>query len=893
MRLVHRTVRRLALGLVCGLALPAAAQAAPADPTQLVELRQSDGTTILARAYGDEWSNGYETTSGYTIVRDGDDWEYAEVSDGELEPSGLTVGEDSPAGLDKHVRPEAPRVAQAAAPARPNTGTQRALVILVEFEDQASYGTTVEQWHERFFGESDSVRDYYDEASYGALAIEPAAESHGTANDGVVGWVTLPAHPGDVSQGKRDLAGAAIAAADPYVDYAAFDLDHNGTLTPDELHVTVIPAGGEASSNCTGVPVVWGHHWNVWNAPLVDGVRVGGYYGDGGSYTMFGEMHCTSGAPTHMATLGIMVHEIGHDLGMPDLYDTDGSSPYGGGVGAWSVMASGSWLSLPGQKAGSKPAGLDAFSRSYQGWLTPREITGDAPATTLAQTATNPDVVQLLENPAGVDWSFQKQSGTGEYYLLENRQKVGYDAALPACGVLVWHIDETRTSSNTANANDTRRLVQLKDADGDGITWADAGDPYKNGAVFSDALLYSGKPSGVIASAFSDCASTMTADLQVATGAPKATITSGPSGPTRDTDVSFAFSASGAVRFECRLDDGDWSACTSPAAFSGLADGTHTFRVQAFDGDDESDGVAERSFTVDTTGPTMTIVSGPSGLVNSRSVTFKLGAGEPGASVWCSLDSGSWHPCSGVASYSGLADGTHTFWVTAYDALGNLGPFVTRDFKVDATAPTTGIFGEAVSGTSASFTFGADEPASFACQLDGGAWTPCVSPVSYHSLGAGAHTFRVRATDTAGNRGTAVARGFTVSAPVDVPPPPVVEDVVVDTPQPLASPTVTDVRVKLSACAAKRGVCRKTATVSAKLSTASQMTARVELKRCVKKRCKWVKATTGQASTPVASAAAAKLSMRRLKPGTYRVVVTAVGPGGTSRPTTKTFTVRR
>jgi M6 family metalloprotease-like protein len=887
--------------VACALSLLAAAPAhgAPADPTQLVELRQSDGSVIEARAYGDEWSHGYETPAGYTIVRDGRSWEYAEVDGGELEPSGLTVGEDRPTGLDKHLRAEA-QSPGAPSPQRPNNGTQHALVILVQFADQPSLGTTPAEWNARFFGAADSVSDYYRQASYGALDIEPAAESHGTVDDGVVGWVTLPHHPGNDDTLKRRLAGDAIAAADPYVDYGAYDGDHNGKLTPDELHVTVIPAGGEASSNCSAVPAVWGHHWTVWDGPLVDGVRVGGYYGDGGSYTMFGEMHCTAQMPTHMATLGIMVHELGHDLGLPDLYDIDSSSSYGGGVGAWSVMASGSWLALPGQKSGAMPAGLDAFSRSYQGWMTPRAISGSAPATALAQTATGPDAVRLLDNPGGVDWAFQLHPGTGEYYLLENRQKVGYDRALPACGVLVWHIDETRTSSNSANATDTRRLVQLKDADGDGNTWADSGDPYTSGAVFTNARLYGGQLSGVRASAFSGCAPTMTSDLQTGySGAgPAATITSGPSAPTANRTVSFSFTALGAHHFECRFDDQSWTVCSSPATYSNLAEGAHTFRVRALDADGASDGAVERSFTVDSTGPATTITAGPDGLIRVRSASFELAAPEPGSAVWCGLDY-AWRPCGGPISFTGLADGSHYFSAYAVDQLGNVGPVATRPFTVDATAPRTAV-SSAIVKTSATFSFAADEPATYACQLDAGAWGPCTSPTTYKGLARGSHTFRVRATDTAGNpETTVVERSFLVAAAIDVTPDP---DPDTDTdpdgesaptsPPPTAAPTVRSLKVKLSPCTSKRGACRRIATVTAKVSAVSRLTARVERKRCTKARCRWVRTTTTETTATVSTAAAAQVS-KPLKAGSYRVVVTASGVAGTSRPTTKTFTVRR
>jgi M6 family metalloprotease-like protein len=67
--------------------------------------------------------------------------------------------------------------------------------------------------------------------------------------------------------------------------------------------------------------------------PTLDG-KVLGDSGHNGGYAQFGEIHLD-----HQATIGIMVHELGHDITWPDLYDTDGSSD---GVGVWSIMGSGS-----------------------------------------------------------------------------------------------------------------------------------------------------------------------------------------------------------------------------------------------------------------------------------------------------------------------------------------------------------------------------------------------------------------------------------------------------------------------------------------------------------------------------------------------------------------------
>ncbi len=69
----------------------------------------------------------------------------------------------------------------------------------------------------------------------------------------------------------------------------------------------------------------------------------------------------------------------------------------------------------------------------------------------------------------------------------------------------------------------------------------------------------------------------------------------------------------------------------------------------------------------------------------------------------------------------------------------------------DRDAPQTSLSEDYPDGSTAVFSFSADEPASFSCSLDGGAWTACGSPKTYSDLAAGWHDFAVRAVDEAGN----------------------------------------------------------------------------------------------------------------------------------------------
>ena len=250
-----------------------------------------------------------------------------------------------------------------------------------------------------------------------------------------------PTHPGSdspsgvITTENQQTFKDAVAAADPFVNYASFDSNGNGTVSPNELHITVITAGYEASICGTGFNSTWGHKWSAFNVgyPVADTKTIT-------DYTMFGEAHCDGGG-AYLATLGIMVHEIGHDLDWPDYYDNNDSDAGDtgangdGGVGQWSVMATGSWAAESGEKAGATPPHPDAFNKSFQGWITPDVATGTS-TKSLGQAASNPDAVQVLDNPGGVDWVNNGPSGTGEYFLIENRQKTGYDAALPGCGIL-------------------------------------------------------------------------------------------------------------------------------------------------------------------------------------------------------------------------------------------------------------------------------------------------------------------------------------------------------------------------------------------------------------------------------------------------------------------------
>ena len=168
----------------------------------------------------------------------------------------------------------------------------------------------------------------------------------------------------------------------------------------------------------------------------------------------------------------------------------------------------------------------------------------------------------------------------------------------------------------------------------------------------------------------------------VDTSPPTVTITSRLADPTKSTQASLSFRASEAdVSFQCGLDGGALTACTSPKVDSRLSDGRHTFSVQATDAAGNAGSAATYSWTVDTSPPTVTI-TGPADPTKSTQASLSFHASEADVSFQCRLDGQAFSACTSPKVYSGLSDSRHTFSVQATDAAGNTGPATTYSWTV-------------------------------------------------------------------------------------------------------------------------------------------------------------------------------------------------------------------
>ena len=333
-------------------------------------------------------------------------------------------------------------------------------------------------WSATMYSGEKSLAAYYSDMSFGKFTFAPAAETSAygaggntneadAVNDGVV-HVTLDTPHKDWANEDEYPSQAlamidAIAAADAYVDFSAFDADGNGKLTENEFALGFVFAGYEASAVLDypfGVEYyLWAHAWSIGEiiedyamqtaVPSPDGVEVSAYI------AIAEQLEENVQAP-----ISVLAHELGHYLGLPDLYDT--TYTYNvrwakHSVSNMSLMADGCWGIDP--NGGYIPYSLDVWSRCKLGWTDPSPVKTDGDYYAVAQSYTAKDAFKAILLPT------QREK---EYYLIENRQYTKWDAGLSTDyggngGLVIWHIDdavfEQYGDDNKVNDADHRPAV--------------------------------------------------------------------------------------------------------------------------------------------------------------------------------------------------------------------------------------------------------------------------------------------------------------------------------------------------------------------------------------------------------------------------------------------------
>lgn len=385
------------------------------------------------------------------------------------------------------------RVRAAAAERAPLRGALQVIVVLVEFSDR-KLEATAERFEELFFSQgtlaTGSVRDYFREVTNDLIDIQGQ----------VVGPYELPepleAYAGGDSgtqaglPNARTMARHAAETADRDVDFAPFDNDGNGYVDA----FVVVHAGPDGAETNQGSDI-WSHKWVLEPEEYqADKSKIYAYL-----------------TISEDAQLGVCAHELGHLLfGWPDLYDIDYSS---NGLGDWCLMASGSWT---GDPQGVRPVHPSAWCKAQQDWVEVVNVKANQPAQI-------PDV-----KDAHKIWRLWSEGEPGpEHFLVENRQRVGFDEQLPGEGLLIWHVDD----STEDNSNENHYKVALVQADGRRALETrgdsgDLGDPFPgssgkrtfDGKSQPNSNSYAGALSSVSITEISDPAAEMSARLAVRDG---------------------------------------------------------------------------------------------------------------------------------------------------------------------------------------------------------------------------------------------------------------------------------------------------------------------------------------------------------------------------------------
>jgi M6 family metalloprotease-like protein len=334
------------------------------------------------------------------------------------------------------------------------------------------------------------------------------------------GFISSPAGVGGFLKESLDLA-------DLEIDFTQYDNDGPDGVSnsgDDDGYVDAtffVHSGGGGE---TGGPSIWSHRWTysaAWgSAYMTNDTAFSGQPIRVNDYIM--QPATRGNNTTELIEIGVFSHEFGHALGLPDLYDTDYSS---NSIGSWCLMASGSWSSP------SSPIQFSAWCKEMLGWVIPFTPITNIDSIEFPNVEENPFVVKLWTygqlDPFIGYYSFGQDVGQ-EYYLIENRQRIGSEQHLPGTGLVIWHIDNSSYSNN----NENHRMVDIKAADGhiDGSNSGDSWPGSTNNRNFDFETIPSsvgwaaGVNTEVAVINISDSDTTMSADIEVHESNPHLTI---------------------------------------------------------------------------------------------------------------------------------------------------------------------------------------------------------------------------------------------------------------------------------------------------------------------------------------------------------------------------------
>jgi len=346
-------------------------------------------------------------------------------------------------------------------------GERHQLTVLVAFNDRSFVGdeaATLEQWNMIFNAENlmeepfmGSVHDYFLAQSYGDFNVVFDLV-YVQVGDDAQKYASTATHDEKSQYLVEDIV--EILKQNPEIDWSQYDWNDDGFVNQ-----LLIIYAGHGMNDYSGPNLIWPHQW--WMSEHLKDMQQGVYCDpipvetDGQTY--FVDCYCALAELTKnndYGSFGTICHEYTHCFGFPDFY-----YQYTKFLCDWDLMDSGNY-----NGGGYLPPGYSAHERWLMGWLTPIE---------LEEETTITDMPALAEE--GRAYIIRNDGYENEYYIVENRQPMGWDASLPGNGIMVFHIDfdpSIWTSTWESANNNNKQHYVLFHANNKNLASYTSGWPY-------------------------------------------------------------------------------------------------------------------------------------------------------------------------------------------------------------------------------------------------------------------------------------------------------------------------------------------------------------------------------------------------------------------------------
>lgn len=410
-------------------------------------LKLKDGTFVKAELRGDEFFHYWQTADGTYIMDEGSG--YAKVGD---------VGKWMARQKDQWTQARAKRASR-----RIQTdnfpsyiGKKRGLLLLVEFNNQKFRSDHDVTFYENVAnkvgftseeGYLGSVHDYFLDQSGGLFDL----------TFDVVGPISLSYDYAYYGQNNKDgndmrageMVAEAVEKADNKVNYADYDWDDDG-----EVDMVMLVYAGIGEHEGGGENRIWPHEWNLSSNDNKGVKKLDDMIID--TYACVNEM-----SRKKSSGIGSICHEFSHILGLADMYDLYEDNY---GMGSWTIMDIGVY-----NDDSFCPAGFTSFEKMSCGWIEPIVLNNDTIVNKMKPLASG-----------GEAYLLQNEGWQNEYYLLENRQQIGWDAFLPGRGLLILHIDYNKMLwyLNAVNSPKVSKHLHCTIFHADNSTVIEETDPY-------------------------------------------------------------------------------------------------------------------------------------------------------------------------------------------------------------------------------------------------------------------------------------------------------------------------------------------------------------------------------------------------------------------------------